>query len=135
MDFSEYGLTDSELEILKKASEEGRLIMVTASVSANGTVVGYTPVTGKQFVMVRASVKGWVPSSTDNVVYKLKNDTNVRESFTVTLSTTIPNEPFRFSTKGDVLVGNSSKKYEIDVSDIGGSATVEGHLLGYIEDT
>lgn len=136
MDFGQYGLSETNIELIKQKSLEGNLIFQQNSiVGSNGTVVSYTPTTGKNFVLIFANYYH-IATVLDEITITLKNDTNVRESYlNIVSGSSVYSSPFQFLTFGDVLIGNGSKKYEIAVTGMSGTTTVYGNICGYLEDT
>lgn len=136
MDLGEYGLVETIIELLKQKSLEGNLVFAENSrTGSDGTVVSYTPASGKNFVLVFASYHHTNSSASDTASLSLKNDVNTRQTHNIFILNTTISTPIKFDVFGDTLVGDGAKKYEISASGLNATSTVYGTICGYLEDT
>lgn len=127
----------NELLFLQSKADAGNLIIVTGSVTSNGVVISYTPATGKTFVLYMAKVT-IITSDTATVktTIQLRNNTTVKDTigFGFNANTLTPTDwNKKFIIKGDILIGNSSNTYDINLSGISANAIVYGTIIGYLE--
>lgn len=133
------GSSLSEVQFLASQASLGNLIVVTGNVTATGTVVSYTPATGKTFTLYSAdfAIADSVVSENVQIQMDLKNDTTIQASlygttaFGASGSQQIKD---KFSVKGDQLIGNSSKKYSIvaTYSTVDATTKTFANIEGYI---
>ncbi|MDE1871735.1 MAG: hypothetical protein KGI06_05860 [Candidatus Micrarchaeota archaeon] len=117
--------SQNEFQQLSAASEAGQLIIVQGSLGALGIIVSYTPAAGIHFDEFIAVIDS--NSTTNPIQAKLRNATQIRET-----GNTFTNvNEYRFVTKGDSLLGDGLKTYDIDVT-VWTSDTLYATLQGVI---
>jgi hypothetical protein len=142
MDLIQYGVVESDLDLLRRKSVEGSLIKKAGERNTVGEITSYTPATGKRFVLVGASISVETSPVTGNLVVQLKNDGTVVDEFGSGSSSSFAANGFsgqwsinHYSiVRGDTLLGDGAKKYSIDSETNSASYIVHGRIFGFIED-
>ncbi len=122
----------NELEFLASKAAAGKLIIVSGTTTSTGSVCSYTPANGATFILYKASVRMSSGSSNTGFTSQLRNNGTVLETIyggTGTING-VPSSP-EFIIKGDQLIGDGSKKYDINISAIS-SAGIAGTIIGYL---
>lgn len=149
-DLFEYGLTDTDIQFLKKKLDEGNLITVHGNRTTSGEICAYTPSTGYTFYhlksLITVSGKSGAAGNQESVIIivSVQNDGTTKD---VIGGSGVPNQSNsaffnasaaaasrNFSDIPDKLVGNSTKKYSLNCDSIS-HGTVYGTIIGYIEAT
>lgn len=125
-----------DLEFLSDKCKLGDLIIVASAtgLAVTGALVSYIPANGKTFSLAGAV---WTSAGTASggatANAQLRNNGVIREY--ANNSTT--NREYQFITKGDCLVGDGAKVYDVYAVHGGGATAVgmKATLLGWIDDT
>ena len=146
MDLAQYGLSESDIEFLRKKSLSGDLIIVTGSATTVTDICSYTPASGKTFFLYKASAfsKNVANSGvTYNWLAELQNNAVVKDYFGGQGTSNFQNGATSSANvfpktesviHGDSLIGDALKKYRLYLSVVT-SATVYGTIIGWIEDS
>lgn len=147
-DFSSFQERLSDLEFLRQKMLSGDLVSVTGNATA-GEIISYVPATGKTFFHISseifdASIVGG--SGTYRVVIAdVKNDVTTIDTMGGSFGQHYSYQATNYggggvskgkSTIPSKLVGNSSKKFSVNILSNGSSAgTIYATITGWIEDT
>jgi len=127
-----------DLEFLKQQIDLGDFLQArgTQLSSTLGLVAAVTPATGKTYYQIHASIAS-VASGDTFVTCLLRNDTTIiREALTWGVSVANNTNTMQPTSYFDVLVGNSSKTYDIDNLAIDAAGVnFSGTLEGFLTDT
>jgi hypothetical protein len=130
----DFGESQTEIEFLQSKSDSSNLIIVAGSGTTTGAFVTYTPASGKTFVLVGAKVV-LNCTSTNPVDVQLRNNGAVRElAFGLAATSAgISSFGYEYVTRGDTLVGDGAKTYDLNVSVNTDSHRFAGTIEGYLE--
>lgn len=128
----------NELEFLASKAAAGKLVIVSSSVASTGAAASYTPASGTTFILYRAkAVIDSKLNGNSTAIAQLRNNSTVQDViFLVTGGTVAANTgsspATEFIIRGDQLIGDGSKKYDINISSNANSETIYGTIIGYL---
>lgn len=114
----------TEVQFLGTQFTNGNGIITFGSITSTGVVCSYTPATGKTFTLYRARCNN---NNTATCTADLRNNTTINDS--ISCNNQIVSTDY--GIKGDQLIGNSSKTY--DINGTIGTGTLKGSIEGYIQ--
>jgi len=130
--------SQSEIEFLANKSAQGKLVIVTANYTTNGTgtIVSYTPASGQTFVLYSATFENVSSVASGSPLIRLRNNGTSRFLAFTNVGTSSPAIVSTSPVKGDQLIGDGVKIYDWYLDLNGGTftlvqvlATIVGYLL------
>jgi len=122
----------TEIEFLANKSSQGKLVIVTGTANASGVIASYTPVNGSTFILYKAILRLQPTAANRTCTAQLRNNGTVLDTIYGSDGSGVPsNAPFII--KGDQLIGNGSKSYDINISAVSGTPPqMVGTIIGYL---
>lgn len=125
----------SEVQFLASQAALGNLITVAAKVTGTNVVIAYTVPNGKTFTLYQATGQIILQGSTAVAVMDLRNNGTIVAKMgagqTVTASADVA-QVMNFPVKGDQLVGNGAKTYDLNFTQGEAADQAIGSICGYI---
>ncbi|MGI0061016.1 MAG: hypothetical protein ACREBA_01025 [Nitrosotalea sp.] len=118
--------SSNEFQQLEADSKSGGLITIEGSLGAVGVIISYTPSNGKRFTEWKSSIQSNDPTQQNEA--DLRNATSIREHG-VTYS---GNLHVQFLFKGDSLLGDGTKTYDVNTT-VWGGGLLYSSMEGIIE--
>jgi hypothetical protein len=126
-----------EVLFFQAKSDGGNLKITQGHIQTTGVLIAVTPASLKTFVLYQARISPNISGTNSQIIAQLRNNGMVQDNMllnnTGTPNNVIVANNMYFLIKGDTLIGDGTKTYDIFLSVNSTPDLVYGTIEGYIE--